>query len=144
MCLQTSLSSSLMITLITRIFDFFMYRLNMCFQTSQCSRLVNHTDYKNTFLFREQNEYDALDYRSLLLDNHIDCKNIGFFHVQTEYESKDFPEQKLDGHIDCKNICLDSAGQHSVQGQAEAREHLPGQGCPVLFVTLSSFILAGK
>ena len=40
MNLKISLSRSLMVTLITRIFDFFMYRLNMSLQTSLFCSLV--------------------------------------------------------------------------------------------------------
>jgi len=75
-----------MITLIARISDFFMYRLKMNIQISLCRSLMV------TLITRI---YDLTLLASVVY-----------------------------------------------QGQAEAGEHLLGQGCPVLFVTLSSLILA--
>ena len=64
MSLQTSLFCSLMVTLIARIFDFFMYRLNMSLQIPRMSSLI-YTWITRIFDF--------------------------FMYVQTAYESSDFP-----------------------------------------------------
>ena len=75
MNLQISLFGSFIFTLIARILDFFMNRLDMFLKISL--------------------------FRSLIITL---IARISSFHVQTEYESSDFPMEKLDGYIDYKNI----------------------------------------
>ena len=82
MSLQIPILGSLIITLIARISDFFMYRLNMNLQISLCRSLM-----------------------VTLITRIFDL---------------------------------------TLLASVQAGEHLLGQGCPVLFITLSSLILAGK
>ena len=60
MFLQINLSCSLMITWIARIFDFFMYRLNMSFQNPLLGSLMI-TLIARIFSFHVQTEYESPD-----------------------------------------------------------------------------------
>ena len=113
--LQIALSCSLMITLIARIFYFFMYWLNMSLQIPIWGSLI-------------------ITLIAIISD---------FFMYRLNMNLKISLSRSLMVTLIARIFVLTLLAS-SVQGQAEAREHLPGQGCPVLFVTLSSLILAEK